>query len=181
MDRLCYHELTGNADPSTRYRAGVIPRFPAPPPAGHAPCRRTVARARDGTAAGRTDAVPGATAWGNNIKAVAGASAAAGIALAAAIGGWALFVDLPPGALYIRVAIKRGRQVSDYINEQIARLEARINTLVSTCDRLREENRMLQKSQESLNAEKATLLERNEMARSRIEAMISRLKQMEHG
>jgi cell division protein ZapB len=92
-----------------------------------------------------------------------------------------LLVDLDPGALYIREAIKRGRQVSDYINEQIARLEARVNTLVNTCDRLREENRMLQKSQESLNAEKATLLERNEMARSRIEAMISRLKQMEHG
>lgn len=92
-----------------------------------------------------------------------------------------LLVDLPPRALYIREAVKRGRQVSDYINEQIARLEARINTLVKTCDRLREENRMLQKSQESLNAEKATLLERNEMARSRIEAMISRLKQMETG
>jgi len=70
--------------------------------------------------------------------------------------------------------------VSDYINEQIARLEARVNTLVNTLDRLREENRMLQRSQESLNAEKATLLERNELARSRIEAMISRLKQMEH-
>lgn len=71
--------------------------------------------------------------------------------------------------------------MSDYINEQIARLEARVNTLVNTLDRLREENRMLQRSQESLNAEKATLLERNELARSRIEAMISRLKQMEHG
>jgi len=55
-----------------------------------------------------------------------------------------------------------------------------VNTLVNTLDRLREENRMLQRSQESLNAEKATLLERNELARSRIEAMISRLKQMEH-
>ena len=47
------------------------------------------------------------------------------------------------------------------------------------CARLSEENRMLRDSQENLNAERAALLEKNETARSRIEAMISRLKAME--
>lgn len=72
-----------------------------------------------------------------------------------------------------------GANVADTITEQILRLEHRIELLLTQCARLREENRMLRASQESLNTERAGLLEKNELARSRIEAMISRLKAME--
>lgn len=69
--------------------------------------------------------------------------------------------------------------MTDSVNEQIALLEQRVEALLRLCDRLRDENRMLRDSQESLNAERAALLEKNETARSRVEAMISRLKAME--
>lgn len=68
----------------------------------------------------------------------------------------------------------------DSISEQIAALEQRVEALIELCRRLQRENDMLRESQASLNAERAALLEKNETARSRIEAMISRLKSMEH-
>jgi len=70
-------------------------------------------------------------------------------------------------------------QVADSVNEQLAQLERRVERLMTLCERLREENRVLLRSQESLNAERAALLERNETARARIEAMIGRLKALE--
>jgi cell division protein ZapB len=44
---------------------------------------------------------------------------------------------------------------------------------------LAEENQALRKSQASLMSEKEALLEKNALARTRIEAMIARLKSME--
>ncbi len=67
----------------------------------------------------------------------------------------------------------------DSVSEQIAQLETRVEELMRLCDRLREENRLLLDAQESLNAERAALLDKNETARARIEAMISRLKALE--
>lgn len=49
------------------------------------------------------------------------------------------------------------------------------------CEKLRDENRVLLQSQEQLNAERAALLDKNETARARIEAMIGRLKALEEG
>lgn len=70
-------------------------------------------------------------------------------------------------------------QVADSFSNQIDALEQRLDQLLAVCARLREENRVLKESQANLNAEKASLLEKNELARSRIEAMISRLRAME--
>ena len=47
------------------------------------------------------------------------------------------------------------------------------------CQRLGEENRTLRASQEQLMAERANLLAKNEQARSRVEAMIHRLRSLE--
>ena len=58
-------------------------------------------------------------------------------------------------------------------------LEAKIDALIQTCKQLAEENQALRNSQASLMSEKATLLEKNALARTRIEAMIARLKSME--
>ena len=70
--------------------------------------------------------------------------------------------------------------MADSVNEQIALLEQRVERLLRLCEQLQDENRVLRDSQEAINAERAALLEKNETARSRIEAMISRLKAMEH-
>nr|WP_242469168.1 TIGR02449 family protein [Halorhodospira halochloris] len=58
-------------------------------------------------------------------------------------------------------------------------LEQRVEHVIAECQRLREENRVLHETQEQLKAERATLQEKNELARSQIESMISRLKAME--
>jgi len=58
-------------------------------------------------------------------------------------------------------------------------LALRIQTLVQRNARLAEENRSLRLAQEQLMVERAQLLAKNEMARSRVEAMIVRLRSLE--
>lgn len=58
-------------------------------------------------------------------------------------------------------------------------LEQQVEELIRLCDRLREENASLRASQEHLVAERADLIEKTELARSRVEAMVVRLKSME--
>jgi cell division protein ZapB len=65
--------------------------------------------------------------------------------------------------------------------QELARLEKRLDELVVICTQLKEENRSLKDRQDSLIADRATLLQKNEQVRARVEAMISRLKSMEHG
>ena len=58
-------------------------------------------------------------------------------------------------------------------------LSLRIDELVLLARRLQDENRSLRHSQEALASERANLLAKNEQARSRVEAMISRLRALE--
>jgi cell division protein ZapB len=67
------------------------------------------------------------------------------------------------------------------VEMELKRLEKRIDELVATVERLKEENRALRLRQESISAERATLLQKNEQARTRVEAMIGRLRTMEQG
>jgi len=61
----------------------------------------------------------------------------------------------------------------------VAEIAARVDRLVELCRRLGEENRSLRHSQEQLAGERASLMAKNEQARTRVEAMISRLKSLE--
>jgi cell division protein ZapB len=65
------------------------------------------------------------------------------------------------------------------IDQDLKRLEFRVEELIRSIERLKEENRSLRMQQEHMTAERAQLIERNEMARTRVEAMILRLKSME--
>lgn len=58
-------------------------------------------------------------------------------------------------------------------------LEARIDALIQTCKQFADENKALRENQASLMSERATLIEKNTIARTRIEAMIAQLKSME--
>jgi len=60
-------------------------------------------------------------------------------------------------------------------------LEARIDELIRACRDLGDENQALRDQQGHLMAERAALIEKSELARSRVEAMIARLKAMEIG
>ena len=60
-------------------------------------------------------------------------------------------------------------------------LEEKVDHLIRICNRLEDENRALRDQQNSLVAERAALVEKSELARSRVEAMITRLRAMEVG
>ena len=64
-------------------------------------------------------------------------------------------------------------------DKELKMLETRINELIDACVHLKEENKTLRASQETLVNERAALIEKTEMARNRVEAMISRLKSLE--
>jgi cell division protein ZapB len=64
---------------------------------------------------------------------------------------------------------------------ELKRLEKRVDALVQVCDQLQDENRSLKQRQDTLTGERATLLQKNEQVRARVEAMIGRLKAMEQG
>ncbi|MCB1867156.1 MAG: TIGR02449 family protein [Gammaproteobacteria bacterium] len=58
-------------------------------------------------------------------------------------------------------------------------LESRIDELIKIVDKLTQNNRSLLSKQERLIAERADLIDKTDMARIRVESMISRLKSME--
>ncbi len=60
-------------------------------------------------------------------------------------------------------------------------LETQLDDLLARYKTLREENQDLRSSTTQLETERSKLLEKNELATSKIEAMISRLKDMESG
>ena len=63
----------------------------------------------------------------------------------------------------------------------LKRLEDRLDDLVKICNQLQTENKSLKEKQETLSRERATMVQKNEEVRARVEAMIVRLKSMEHG
>ena len=70
---------------------------------------------------------------------------------------------------------------SSAVELELKRLDKRIEELIDTIGQLKEENRALRQRQELLTGERTSLLQRNEQVRTRVEAMIGRLKAMEHG
>ena len=62
---------------------------------------------------------------------------------------------------------------------ELKRLERRLEELIITVHQMKEENRALRQRQETLTTERASLLQKNEQVRARVEAMIGRLKSME--
>ena len=66
------------------------------------------------------------------------------------------------------------------ISEQELRtLEVRVEELIRACNHLKDENRMLRVHQETLQSERSELMEKNEQAKSRVDAMITRLRSLE--
>ena len=58
-------------------------------------------------------------------------------------------------------------------------LEHRIDELIRTCQRLKQENHLLRQQQSILMAERAKLKQKNDMARTQAETMLIRLKALE--
>ena len=67
------------------------------------------------------------------------------------------------------------------IESDLRSLEQRVDELVAVVNQLQEENRALRNRQDSLSTERASLLHKNEQVRTRVEAIIGRLRTMETG
>lgn len=65
--------------------------------------------------------------------------------------------------------------------QAITTLEHKIDELIQLCDVLNQENHLLKSREAGWASERAQLIEKNELARVKIEAMISRLKSLERG
>ena len=68
----------------------------------------------------------------------------------------------------------------DPVHDELAILNQQVDRLLELVRRLQEENRSLRHSQDQLASERAGLMARNDQARSRVEAMIQRLKALEN-
>jgi len=64
-------------------------------------------------------------------------------------------------------------------DQQLQQLEQRIEELISVSARLRHENELLQARESRLMEERADLLKKNDVAKTKVEAIISRLKSLE--
>ncbi|MCU7937819.1 MAG: TIGR02449 family protein [gamma proteobacterium symbiont of Bathyaustriella thionipta] len=62
---------------------------------------------------------------------------------------------------------------------ELKRLDESVNILLDTISQLKEENVQLRSQQEFLQVERSRLMEKTETARTRVEAIINRLKAME--
>jgi len=72
-------------------------------------------------------------------------------------------------------------QISSHQVQELQDLENRLDKLIEQYAAVKDENNSLKTKQDALVREKAKLLEKTTLARSRVEAMITRLKAMEHG
>ena len=92
-------------------------------------------------------------------------------------------VDHPDTPLYIDITqlhhlmARMAEQENE--NLELTSLEARVDELIRTVESLASENRALKSQHATLAGERALLIEKTEMARTRVEAMIARLKAME--
>ena len=68
-----------------------------------------------------------------------------------------------------------------YSETDLRQLEQRIDELIDTVGLLKNENTSLRQQKDKLVSERSQLIEKTELARSRVEAMISRLRSLELG
>lgn len=59
-------------------------------------------------------------------------------------------------------------------------LDQKMHNLVALCRKLTMENQQLRRQEQSWRAEKAKLMEKNDVIRSKLETVIERLRSLEH-
>ena len=64
-------------------------------------------------------------------------------------------------------------------NNDLEALEEKVDELIALSEVLGEENQMLKANQQSWTTERAKLVERNELAKTRVESMITRLRALD--
>jgi cell division protein ZapB len=79
------------------------------------------------------------------------------------------------------IACMAKKTETSIFGQEVERLEQQLEALLTTIDRLVKENRSLRTQQETLTVERATLLEKHDLVRHRVEGIVTRLKSLETG
>jgi cell division protein ZapB len=64
-------------------------------------------------------------------------------------------------------------------DKDIKTLARKVDELIKLCASLKQQNKTLQANEATLRSERARLIEKNDLARIKVETMISRLKSLE--
>ena len=64
-------------------------------------------------------------------------------------------------------------------DERFEALNSKVDTLISLCGEMKQENQLLKASQENWHAERRQLMEKNKTTKSQLEAILAKLKAME--
>ena len=64
--------------------------------------------------------------------------------------------------------------------DRIEALHGKVDDLIALCGKLREENQLLKDNEQNLRTERRQLLEKNREAKQRLQAILMRLKALEH-
>jgi cell division protein ZapB len=64
-------------------------------------------------------------------------------------------------------------------DRDIKTLARKVDELIKLCASLKQQNKILQANEATLRSERARLVEKNDLARIKVETMISRLKSLE--
>ncbi len=84
----------------------------------------------------------------------------------------------PEGSRFYSDSVNAG-DGNQHFEAELLRLETRLDELLVICRQLQDENGSLKHRQDSLIGERAKLIQMHDQVRSRVEAMINRLKAME--
>ena len=82
-------------------------------------------------------------------------------------------------AATIVAALINDPQYTSMADNELQVLEQKIDELIALCDQLNRENQALKADNAGWQSERQDLLDKNELARTRVEAMINRLRTME--
>ena len=63
---------------------------------------------------------------------------------------------------------------------ELQAMAEKLDRLIERCRKLEQDNAAMRELQDEWNRERAQLLQRNDLAKNRIEAMIGRLRALEH-
>ncbi|XKH01851.1 TIGR02449 family protein [Marinobacter nauticus] len=63
---------------------------------------------------------------------------------------------------------------------EVQALADKLDKLIERCEKLEQDNALLRELQDDWNRERAQLMHKNDLAKNKIEAMIGRLRALEH-
>jgi cell division protein ZapB len=86
---------------------------------------------------------------------------------------------IDPDKLPLYIHVMTTEKPTQTIDIELKKLEHRVDELIHICNRLTEENRSLRHQHDTLKSDRNLLMQKNEQVKSRVEAMITRLKSME--